>query len=66
MRFRQIVVATGLAVAASVLAAGPAVAADGGDFDCSDFTTQSQAQAVYNQDPSDPHDLDRDGDGNRL
>jgi len=63
MGFRQIFVACGLAVAASVLAATPAVAASGDDYDCSDFETQSQAQAVYNQDPSDPHGLDREGDG---
>jgi MYXO-CTERM domain-containing protein len=60
MRLHQIVAASGLAVAASVLATAPAVAA--GDLDCSDFSTQSQAQAVYNQDPSDPNRLDADGD----
>jgi MYXO-CTERM domain-containing protein len=63
VRFHQIVVASGLAVAASVLAAGPAVAASGADLDCSDFTSQEQAQAVYEQDPSDPNGLDREGDG---
>ena len=63
MGFHQIVVASGLAVAASVLAATPAVAASSADYDCSDFQTQSQAQAVYEQDPSDPNGLDRDGDG---
>ena len=30
----------------------------GGDLDCSDFTTQAQAQAVYDADPSDPNGLD--------
>jgi hypothetical protein len=30
----------------------------GGDYDCDDFQTQAQAQQVYNQNPSDPHDLD--------
>ncbi|MDL5363737.1 thermonuclease family protein [Halalkalicoccus sp. NIPERK01] len=34
-----------------------------GDLDCSDFETQAQAQAVYDDDPSDPHRLDADGDG---
>lgn len=34
-----------------------------GDLDCSDFATQEEAQAVYDQDPSDPHGLDSDGDG---
>ncbi|GAA3729576.1 hypothetical protein HDA32_000012 [Spinactinospora alkalitolerans] len=33
------------------------------DLDCSDFATQEEAQAVLEQDASDPHDLDRDGDG---
>ena len=63
MGFHQIVVASGLAVAGSVLAASPAVAAGSADLDCSDFTAQSQAQGVYASNPSDPNDLDRDGDG---
>jgi len=33
------------------------------DLDCEDFTTQPEAQAVYNQNPSDPNGLDRDKDG---
>ncbi len=33
------------------------------DLDCADFATQEEAQAVYNQDPSDPHGLDADNDG---
>lgn len=34
------------------------------DLDCSDFATQEEAQAVYDQDPSDPHGLDgNDQDG---
>lgn len=33
------------------------------DLDCSDFATQEEAQAVLDQDPSDPHGLDADGDG---
>lgn len=33
------------------------------DLDCSDFATQEEAQAVLEEDPSDPHRLDRDGDG---
>jgi hypothetical protein len=32
-------------------------------YNCSDFSTQEQAQAVYNSDPSDPNDLDGDNDG---
>lgn len=34
-----------------------------GDYDCGDFDTQEQAQAVLDDDPSDPHGLDADGDG---
>lgn len=34
-----------------------------GDLDCVDFTTQQEAQAVYDQDPSDPNGLDADNDG---
>ncbi len=34
-----------------------------GDLDCSDFATQAEAQAVLDADPSDPHGLDREGDG---
>jgi hypothetical protein len=33
------------------------------DLDCSDFASQGEAQAVYDQDPSDPHGLDEDADG---
>lgn len=32
-------------------------------MDCSDFATKQEAQAVYEEDPSDPHGLDADGDG---
>jgi hypothetical protein len=35
----------------------------GGDLDCDDFATHEEAQQLFNQDPSDPHDLDGDGDG---
>jgi endonuclease YncB( thermonuclease family) len=30
--------------------------------ECTDFDTQEEAQAVYNQDPTDPYGLDEDGD----
>lgn len=63
MGFHRIVLVGGLAVAASVMAATPAVAARSADLDCSDFTSQSQAQAVYDADPSDPNGLDRENDG---
>jgi hypothetical protein len=33
------------------------------DLDCSDFDSRVEAQATYNQDPSDPYGLDADGDG---
>ena len=33
------------------------------DLDCENFQTQADAQAVYNQSPSDPNGLDRDKDG---
>ena len=55
------------AVAAAVLAAALcfplAGVAAAQDKDCADFQTQAEAQAVYNQNPSDPNDLDRDNDG---
>lgn len=35
----------------------------GGDLDCPDFASQPEAQAAYNQDPSDPNRLDADNDG---
>lgn len=31
-------------------------------YDCSDFATQEEAQAVFNQNTSDPYGLDADGD----
>ncbi len=37
-----------------------------GDYDCSDFSTQDEAQTFFESEggPSDdPHNLDRDGDG---
>jgi len=55
------------AAAAAVLAAALcfplAGVAAAQDLDCANFQTQAEAQAVYNQNPSDPHDLDRDNDG---
>ena len=35
----------------------------GNSYNCSDFATQADAQAVFNQDPSDPSGLDNDNDG---
>ena len=40
----------------------PPVPADG-DYNCSDFDIQQQAQRVLERDPSDPHNLDGEGDG---
>ena len=33
-----------------------------GDLDCEDFSSQEEAQAVYNEDTSDPNGLDADND----
>lgn len=43
-------------------AAIPPLPADG-NYDCANFETRAQAKAVLEQDPSDPHYLDGDGDG---
>jgi hypothetical protein len=43
-------------------AAIPPLPADG-NYDCADFETQAQAQAILERDPSDPHYLDGEGDG---
>nr|WP_192756452.1 excalibur calcium-binding domain-containing protein [Actinopolymorpha pittospori] len=40
---------------------GVANAAD--DYNCDDFQTQEEAQRVYDQDRSDPNNLDADKDG---
>jgi micrococcal nuclease len=43
---------------------GPSDARRGGDLDCSDFSTQEEAQAILDQDHGDPNRLDgsdRDG-----
>lgn len=37
--------------------------AQGRDLDCVDFATQEEAQAVLDADPSDPNNLDPNGDG---
>ncbi len=34
-----------------------------GNYDCADFATREQAKKVLDQDPSDPHYLDGEGDG---
>lgn len=60
MRVRSAVAVTVLAVGLSYPLTGVALAQD---LDCTDFATQAQAQAVFNQDPSDPNRLDSDNDG---
>ncbi len=44
-------------------AGGPPPADDDDVFDCSDFLFQDIGQAIYDVDPSDPHNLDPDNDG---
>jgi len=53
-----------LSLAATLLvsgATGPALAQD--DLDCADFSSQEEAQAELERDPSDPNNLDADDDG---
>jgi hypothetical protein len=50
-----------LVVGPSAFAAAPTFATAG--LSCSDFASQTAAQAVLDQDPSDPNGLDPDGDG---
>lgn len=52
--------ATTTSTATTTTSAAPAASAD--DRDCTDFTTQAQAQAALAADASDPDRLDRDGD----
>ncbi|HEU0115836.1 MAG TPA: hypothetical protein VFQ80_14220, partial [Thermomicrobiales bacterium] len=42
---------------------GPPPTPDGRKINCSNFKTQEEAQAVYDQDKSDPYNLDPSGDG---
>jgi hypothetical protein len=52
------------AFAAALLASFAVNANAQRDMDCSDFSTQREAQAFYeSQGPGDPHRLDRDNDG---
>ncbi len=53
---KQITIAVVFAMLLMVLTAGVAQAQD--TLDCDDFTYQVEAQAVLEQDPSDPHNLD--------
>src|SRR4051812_44423997 len=56
MRLRRTAVATVLFAGLSIPMAGTALAAD--VYNCGDFTYQEDAQAVFNQDTSDPNGLD--------
>lgn len=49
-------VVTPIALGLTFLA--PELGAQSGDLDCADFATQEEAQAVYDQDTSDPNGLD--------
>lgn len=61
MRLRSTAAATVLIGATLSLGfTGTANAAD--LYNCDDFTYQEEAQAVFNQDPSDPHQLDDEDD----
>ena len=62
MQLRTAVAATVLAAGMSFPLAGVGLAAVQ-DLDCSDFNTQEEAQAEYNRDPSDPHNLDGNNNG---
>ena len=53
--------ATLMALALVTLLAIPALAQE--NLDCGDFTSQEEAQAVYDQDDLDPNALDADNDG---
>ena len=53
-----------LTVGAVLILAFPTMAFAQDALNCDDFDTQQEAQAVYNQDPSDPNGLDgNDNDG---
>ncbi|MGY2079887.1 hypothetical protein [Modestobacter sp. SYSU DS0657] len=60
MRLRSTAVATVLFAGLSIPMAGTALAAD--VYNCSDYTYQEEAQAVFNEDTSDPNQLDDDDD----
>jgi hypothetical protein len=59
---RRTTAAAGVFITAA-LSFGFSGTANAADLNCSDFATQEQAQAVYDQNPSDPNNLDSDNDG---
>lgn len=62
MRLRHAATAALCAGLITVPWASPGWAQEG-DLDCADFATQEEAQAVFDEDPSDPNGLDADSDG---
>lgn len=60
MRIRSTAVATVLFAGISIPMAGTALAAD--VYNCDDFASQEEAQAVFDQDTTDPNQLDDDDD----
>ena len=60
MRIRSTAVAAVMFAGLSVSMAAPAMAAD--VYNCGDFTWQDEAQAIFDQDPTDPNQLDDDDD----
>ncbi|GHF21811.1 hypothetical protein GCM10017786_64900 [Amycolatopsis deserti] len=64
MRMISRVLGTAAVAGIALLGPAPAVfAVEQQDYNCSDFEYQEDAQAILDQDRSDPHDLDRDNDG---
>lgn len=58
---RKLAVLVALTTMLMMLLASMAVAQD--ELNCDDFDSQEEAQAEFDQDPSDPHGLDGDNDG---
>lgn len=58
---RKVLLLASLSMVLALVLSAPAMAQ--ADQDCIDFATQPEAQAVLDQDPSDPNGLDADGDG---
>jgi hypothetical protein len=52
-----------LSMVAALVLSPAAMAQTGDQYDCADFASQEEAQAVYDQDTSDPNGLDADSDG---
>jgi hypothetical protein len=61
IRFRSVFLVIAVVLAAVVVCGHRAFAAN--IYNCSDFSTQEEAQAVYDEDTSDPNYLDGDDDG---